>query len=752
MGAAIVGALLGPVLGGDRLGDRHRARVRERRRARVRARRRGLARRRPRTPGSPQPLSRLVGALRDRAILAALWFVLLPALLFGVLSVLGPLRLDELGFGALAIGATWLVAASFEATLAPLIGPHLRPPRHASPPLRVGLVGSAAARRVAAVARPRLGCSPRPIVLAALAFGSFWTPAMSHARRRGRGDRARLRLRVRADQPRLGAGTAAGAALGGAAARATSDAAVYLALSALCVVTSSCSPRLPALWRIRKLLVANRGEIALRVFRTCRELGDGHGGRRAAGRRRLAARPLGRRDGRDRVLPRVRGAHPGGEASGRRRVHPGYGFLAENADFADAVEAAGLTWIGPPPEALRAGGDKLAAKEIAREAGVPVVPDGRPGRDRLPAAREGGGGRRRTRHARRSRAASELDEALAAARREAKAAFGDDRVFPERYLERPRHVEIQLLADAHGTVVSLGERECSIQRRHQKVLEESPSPALDPALRAPMSEAAVAFARAIGYRGAGTAEFLLDGRRLLLPRAERPHPGRAPGHGARHRARPRASEQLRIAAGEPLDAPGGEPDGPRRRGAALRGGSAHVPAAGRPDSSACGCPRAIRVDAGVEEGDEVGSRYDPMIAKLIAHGADARRGARPPRRRARGDGGRGRDHEPPVPALARRAPGRASGRDDDRVPRRAPAALRAARCACRAAWRGAWRLNLPAPAPAARPTSTRRPRPPPRRVPSRARSPRRCRARSSACSSPPATRSRRASRSSCWKR
>ena len=197
--------------------------------------------------------------------------------------------------------------------------------------------------------------------------------------------------------------------------------------------------------------------------------------------------------------------------SGADAIHPGYGFLAENADFAEAVEAAGLTWVGPPAEALRLGGDKLAAKRIAAEAGVPVVPTGEPdelGYPLLVKAAAGGGGR----GMRVVREPDELEEALAAAAREAEAAFGDGTVFCERYVERPRHVEIQILADAHGTVLSLGERDCSMQRRHQKVLEESPSPALDPELRAEMSAAAVAFARAIGYPSAGTAEFMLAGR------------------------------------------------------------------------------------------------------------------------------------------------------------------------------------------------------------------------------------------------
>src|SRR6266576_474463 len=214
---------------------------------------------------------------------------------------------------------------------------------------------------------------------------------------------------------------------------------------------------------------------------------------------------------------------------GADAIHPGYGFLAENADFAEAVEAAGLVFVGPTPNALRRGGDKLEAKRAA---------------------------------------------AVAAARREAKAAFGDETVFFERYLERPRHVEIQLLADEHGHIYSLGERDCSIQRRHQKVLEEAPSPAVDTELRERMGGAAIAFAQEIGYRSLGTVEFLLDGGDFyfleLNGRIQVEHPVTfLPQAGT--------VERLRL-------------------------------------------PDAIRVDAGVAEGDEVGVAYDPMIAKLIASG------------------------------------------------------------------------------------------------------------------------------------
>jgi acetyl/propionyl-CoA carboxylase alpha subunit len=368
---------------------------------------------------------------------------------------------------------------------------------------------------------------------------------------------------------------------------------------------------------IEKLLVANRGEIALRVFRACRELGiatvavapeDDAGSLHAR-----SADETVRISSYLEAAEHVRAARE----TGADAIHPGYGFLAENADFAEAVEAAGVTWIGPPPAALRAGGDKLEAKRLAREAGVPIVPEGEPEEVGFPLmvkAAAGGGGR----GMRVVREPGELEESLAAARREAKAAFGDDRVFCERYVERPRHVEIQLLGDAHGTVVALGERECSVQRRHQKVLEEAPSPALDPELRGRMSDAAVAFARAIGYRSAGTAEFMLDGRDFwfleLNGRIQVEHPVTELVSGA-----DLVAEQIRIAQGEPLTAE------PRLVGHAVEvrlyaeDPQTFLPQAGRVERLRL--PDPIRVDAGVEEGDEVGTGYDPMIAKLIAHGS-----------------------------------------------------------------------------------------------------------------------------------
>ena len=368
---------------------------------------------------------------------------------------------------------------------------------------------------------------------------------------------------------------------------------------------------------IRKLLVANRGEIAVRIFRTCRELG-------------IATVAVAAPDDRDALHARsadetveilsylfseehIRAA----KTTGADAVHPGYGFLAENGDFAEAVEAAGLTWIGPPPEALRLGGDKLAAKRIAVEAGVPVVPGGEPsvlGFPLLVKAAAGGGGR----GMRVVRAPEELDEALAAASREAEAAFGDGTVFCERYVERPRHVEIQLLADSHGTVLALGERDCSVQRRHQKVLEESPSPALDPQLRTVMSEAAVAFARAIGYESAGTAEFMLDGRDFyfleLNGRIQVEHPVTELVTG-----RDLIADQLHVAQGGRL-----EPSNSLLQGHAVEvrlyaeDPRTFLPQAGRIERLRL--PTDVRVDAGVAEGDEVGTSYDPLLAKLIAHG------------------------------------------------------------------------------------------------------------------------------------
>jgi acetyl/propionyl-CoA carboxylase alpha subunit len=367
------------------------------------------------------------------------------------------------------------------------------------------------------------------------------------------------------------------------------------------------------------LLVANRGEIALRVFRACRAEGietvavaapDDRGALHAESADALVEIST--------YLDPAEHVRAAREA-GADAVHPGYGFLSESAELAEAVLEAGLTWVGPPPAALRAGGDKLAAKETARAAGVPVLPSGTPeevGFPLLVKAAAGGGGR----GMRVVREPEELDEALTAARREAAAAFGDDSVFCERYLERPRHVEIQLLADRQGHVVALGERDCSVQRRHQKVLEEAPSPALDAELRAQMSDAAVAFARAIGYESAGTAEFVLDGREFwfleLNARIQVEHPVTELVTGIDI-----VREQLRIASGEALSF--------HVTDCYLRGHAVEVrlyaedprsflPQAGRLERLRL--PEGVRIDSGVREGDEIGTAYDPMIAKLVAAG------------------------------------------------------------------------------------------------------------------------------------
>ena len=301
---------------------------------------------------------------------------------------------------------------------------------------------------------------------------------------------------------------------------------------------------------IRTLFIANRGEIATRITRTCARLGiravvpvtEGPGGLDLLDANAVVAAAVD---------------------AGADALHPGFGFLAESAAFAEAVIAAGIRWVGPPPEAIRAMGDKAAARRLAASLGVPVVPgydDADQSDEALSAAAlriglpvlvkpaAGGGGK----GMRIVRVTDRLGDALAAARREATTAFGDDRLILERFLEGPRHVEIQVLFDAHGNGVHLGERDCSIQRRHQKVLEETPSPAVDPALRERLGEAALALAGAVGYVGAGTCEFLVDdrGEPVFLEmntRLQVEHPVTELVTG-----RDLVEDQLRIAAGEPL--------------------------------------------------------------------------------------------------------------------------------------------------------------------------------------------------------
>jgi acetyl-CoA/propionyl-CoA carboxylase biotin carboxyl carrier protein len=318
-------------------------------------------------------------------------------------------------------------------------------------------------------------------------------------------------------------------------------------------------------------------------------------------------------------------------------VHPGFGFLAENADFAEAVMAAGLRWVGPPPDAIRAMGDKAAARRLASTLGIPV-PDGYDDPDQsddalVAAARAvgvpvlvkpsaGGGGK----GMRIVRDLAALPGELAAARREARSAFGDDRLILERLVEGARHVEIQVLFDGAGAGVHLGERDCSVQRRHQKVLEEAPSPAVDADLRARMGTAALALAGAVGYVGAGTCEFLLDDRGAFTflemnTRLQVEHPVTELVTG-----RDLVADQLRIAAGGRLDIDQAD--------VALTGHAIEVrlyaedaedgflPSTGRILRLRWPSGEGIRVDAGVAEGDEVTARFDPMLAKIVARGHD----------------------------------------------------------------------------------------------------------------------------------
>ncbi len=390
---------------------------------------------------------------------------------------------------------------------------------------------------------------------------------------------------------------------------------------------------------MRKLLIANRGEIAVRIIRACREAGIRtvavySEADREALHVRLAdeAYLIGPAPARDSYL-NVEAILQAARSSGADAVHPGYGFLSERAHFARACEEAGLIWVGPPADAIERMGSKIAAKRIALAEGVPVVPGydgadqsaatlaaeaGRLGYPLLIKASAGGGGKgmRLVGHG------DEFAAALDGARREAKAAFGDDTVLLEKLIAQPRHVEIQVLADANDTVVHLGERECSIQRRHQKLLEESPSPALDQQLRERMGQAAVRVARAAGYRNAGTVEFMLDddGSFYFLEmntRLQVEHPVTELVTGL-----DLVQLQLRIAAGEPL--PFGQ-DEITLRGHAIEvrvyaeDPVAMLPSTGRLRLFAPPEGPGVRNDAGVTTGDDVTVHYDPLLAKLIVH-------------------------------------------------------------------------------------------------------------------------------------
>ncbi|MFP5220353.1 MAG: biotin carboxylase N-terminal domain-containing protein [Actinomycetes bacterium] len=392
---------------------------------------------------------------------------------------------------------------------------------------------------------------------------------------------------------------------------------------------------------ITRVLVANRGEIARRVFRTCRRMGIG---------------TVAVFSDADAQMPHVREADvavrlPGSapsdtylradllvdaaRRSGADAVHPGYGFLSEDAAFARAVVEAGLTWIGPPPEAVETMGSKLGAKALMEKAGVPVLPGSDVtgasaddvaahadsiGYPVLVKASAGGGGR----GMRVVRDPADLTDAVASAQREAEQAFGDGTVFLERYVDRPRHVEVQVMADAHGDVVALFERDCSIQRRHQKVVEEAPSPAVDDALRARLCEAAVAAAKAVGYTGAGTVEFVVspDGEPAFLEmntRLQVEHPVTELVTGL-----DLVGLQLLVAMGQPLPA---DVHQARLSGHAIEvrlyaenATAGFLPATGVLHRFEVPEGDGVRVDAGVESGSVVGTHYDAMLAKVLAHG------------------------------------------------------------------------------------------------------------------------------------
>ncbi len=415
------------------------------------------------------------------------------------------------------------------------------------------------------------------------------------------------------------------------------------------------------------VLVANRGEIAVRVIRTLRLMGvrsvavfsDADADARHVRAADTAVR-IGPAPAAESYLS-VERLLEAATRTGAQAVHPGYGFLAENAGFARACAEAGLVFIGPPAEAISLMGDKIRAKETVKAAGVPVVPgsngSGLTDAELAEAAREigvpvllkpsaGGGGK----GMRLVRDVSVLGDEIAAARREALASFGDDTLLVERWIDRPRHIEIQVLADAHGSAVHLGERECSLQRRHQKIIEEAPSVLLDEATRAAMGEAALQAARSCGYRGAGTVEFIVPGgdpssycfmemnTRLQVEHAVTELAVSIGAAGAAG-ALDLVEWQLRVAAGEPLSF--GQKDitltghaiearicaEDPARGFLPSGGtvlSLHEPRGewGSPLLERSRELGGVRTDSGLSEGTEVGSLYDPMLSKVIAYGPD----------------------------------------------------------------------------------------------------------------------------------
>ena len=392
-----------------------------------------------------------------------------------------------------------------------------------------------------------------------------------------------------------------------------------------------------------KVLVANRGEIAVRVFRTLRELGVGAVAVYSepdAGSLHVAAADeaylLGPGPAAESYLRGER-VIDAALRSGAEAIHPGYGFLAENAAFAAAVEDAGLTWIGPPPAAIELMGSKTAARRAMREAGVPIIPGTTDpvtdpdeiaglgeevGYPLILKAAAGGGGK----GMKVVREPGEIERALESARREGERYFADPAVYVERYLEDPRHVEVQVLADAHGAVIHLGERDCTIQRRHQKLIEETPSPAVGAELRDRIGGIAVDAARAAGYRSAGTIEGLLTagGEYFFMEMNTRIQ--------VEHTVTELVTgidlirEQVLVAAGEPLSV---RQEDVRISGHAIECrinaedvGRGFLPAPGRVTAYREPGGPGVRVDSGVRAGDEISGLYDPMIAKLIVHGAD----------------------------------------------------------------------------------------------------------------------------------
>ncbi len=393
----------------------------------------------------------------------------------------------------------------------------------------------------------------------------------------------------------------------------------------------------------RKVLVANRGEIAVRVFRTLRDMGIGSVAvysdvDRSALHPRFAdeAYALGGQRSAESYLV-IEKLLDVAVRSGAEAVHPGYGFLAENAGFARAVEEAGLTWIGPPPAAMELMGSKTRARQAMQAAGVPIIPgttDPVDSVDRVAAlgaelgypllikAAAGGGGK----GMKVVRSEDEAPQAFESAQREGKAYFADASVYVERYLDHPRHVEVQVLADAHGNVIHLGERDCTVQRRHQKLVEETPSPAVDDALRVRIGQIAVDAAKAAGYRSAGTIEGLLaaDGSYYFMEMNTRIQVEHTVTELVAGIDLVRA--QVKIAAGEPLELTQEEV---RLQGHAIEcrinaedASSSFLPSPGRITAYHEPSGPGVRVDSGVGAGSEVSPLYDPMIAKVIVRGAD----------------------------------------------------------------------------------------------------------------------------------